>query len=130
MRKPITQDRSGETHVVDLESYMDELRVCIGRDHGARARENAELDQLDFDRSVGRVLVLVPTDAWDVSSAFWLGMFGPSVRRLRAAGFRARYEFRGGIRHEDVEAGIEDALLEEDPLAGSPTADPPRSPWG
>ena len=130
MREPITQDRSGETRVVDLEPCMDELRVCIGRDHGARAREITGLDRLDFDPSVGRVLVLVPQDAWDVSSAFWMGMFGPSVRRLGAAGFRARYEFRGGIHRDDVEAGIEDALLEEDPLAGSPAADPPRPPWG
>jgi hypothetical protein len=103
---------------VDLAPFRDaDLRIFAGRDRGQSARTAVQLDQLDFDARFDRVVIRVPEDTWDVSSGFWLGMFGPSVRRLRRDGFMARYEFRGGFRREDVEAGIEEALSEEDPFA-------------
>ena len=98
-----------------------ELRVFVGRASGQAARVSARLDQLDRDSTGERVVVQFPDDTWDVSSGFWLGMFGDSVRRLRADGFRARYEFSGAILQEDIEAGIEEALLEERPLSAHPS---------
>jgi len=105
------------THTLALAPFRDDdLRIYVGRARGALARRAAGLDTLDQDSSIELVVVLVPDDTWDVSSSFWLGMFGDSVRRLRPADFRARYQFRGPVSQSDIESGIEDALAEEYPL--------------
>lgn len=109
---------------VDLAPFRDaELRIFSGARCGHSARAATRLDQLDTDPDFEHVVIRVPDDTWDVTSSFWLAMFGDSVRRLRPEGFRARYMFCGGIPHEDVEAGIEDVLLQEIPVTsfGEPT---------
>ena len=110
---------SPRAHLVDLAGFRDEpLRTYTGRAAGLRVRAQTYLDDLDVDPGVDQIIVRVPDDTWDLSSGFWSGLFGGSVRRLRARGFRARYRFEGGvIREEDVDAGIEDAIFEENPLA-------------
>lgn len=117
----IANDGPGEqarTRWVDLAPFRDaDLRILSGARCGRSARAATQLAHLDTDPEFEHVVIRVPEDTWDVTSSFWLGMFGESVRRLRADGFRARYEFRGGIHPDDVGAGIEDALFEENPLA-------------
>lgn len=113
---------SVRTRIVDLGQFRDkDVHVYSGRERGRVVRQSARLDELDQDPSIDQVIIRVPKDTWDVASSFWLGMFGDSVRKLRGEAFRSRYRFEGGILPEDVEAGIQDALFEENPLATAPT---------
>ena len=110
--EPAAVCSSEAVSLIDLAPFRNEdLRIFCGRGSGQSARAAARLDVLDHDPTVEKVVVQVPADTWDVSSGFWSGMFGDSVRRLRENGFRTRYEFRGGISQEDVDAGIEDAVF-------------------
>ena len=110
--------RNSQDFTLDLGAYQDpDVKVYSGRPRGEMVRQETGLDRLDVDSRYSRIIVRFPDDTWDVGSSFWLGMFAPSVEKLGADQFRARYCFTGGIRHEDVDAGIEDALMELNPLS-------------
>jgi hypothetical protein len=102
--------------VLDLEKWRGAKgnRVLAGREYGQSARKEAKLDDLDaLDRDV---VVSVPSDFIAVSSSFFRGMFGDSIRRLGESVFRRRYKFVGKSIDRVKEDGIRDALREEFPL--------------
>lgn len=102
---------------VSLERYRSEgVRVFAGRERGEEVRRKAELDILDERTDVSVIEVLVPLDVFSVNSSFFLGMFGPSVRKLGERGFRAKYRFSGKDISGTVDEGIREALNRESPL--------------
>ena len=89
-------------------------RVLTGRDLGGAARREAGLDALDEKNQI--VEVNVPSDFLTVSSSFFRGMFGDSVRKLGDEGFRSHYHFVGKNIDRVKDDGIRDALREAFPL--------------
>ena len=89
-------------------------RVLAGRDLGSEARKEAGLDALDGTEVP--VTVFVPPDLLTVSSSFFRGMFGDSIRKLRERGFREHYRFEGKNIDRMKDDSIRDALREEYPL--------------
>lgn len=67
--------------------------VYTGRNRGERLRETLQLDALD--QADDKILVLIPSAIYSISSSFFLGMFGPSVVRLGSKeAFYQKYDFR------------------------------------
>lgn len=86
-------------------------RFLSGRPSGENARRHFKLDSLD--KSDDRAEVSVPDDLYSVNLSFFLGMFGPSVRKIGAEGFREKYVFKGRpIHQKTVEEGISRAVAE------------------
>lgn len=72
-------------------SKIDGL-VYTGRDRGERLREVFDLDSVDDEGQ--QVVVSIPEDTYTISSSFFLGLFGPSVRRAGSKkAFYERYHF-------------------------------------
>ena len=86
-------------------------RFLSGRPSGERARRHFRLDSLD---KIGdRVEVCVPDDLYALNLSFFLGMFGPSVRKYGPEEFRKKYIFTGrSIHQKTVEEGISRAVAE------------------
>jgi len=84
-----------EPHVLDLGQWRGgrAVRVLAGRDRGEEVRRTAQVAQLDHAEGV--VEVRVPTDLFSVTSSFFLGLFGESIRVLGDEGFRQHYRFTG-----------------------------------
>jgi len=104
------------THTLNLEHWRGAKgnRVLAGRESGESARREAKLEEIDASNS--DVIVSVPPDFIAVSSSFFRGMFGDSIRRLGEIEFRKRYKFIGKNIDRVKEDGIRDALREEFPL--------------
>lgn len=80
-------------------------RVYIGRKNGELARKHFKIDEIDRENSFP-VKVIFPADAKTLTSSFFLGMFGLSVRTAGSKEkFLARYVF-------DTPAQIELEILE------------------
>lgn len=100
---------------VDLAAFRSAgVRVFAGRDRGREVRRAADLESLD-STSAG-VRVLVPLDTISVNSSFFLGLFGPSIRKLGADGFCEHYRFEGREIRRTIEACVEEALNPSSPL--------------
>lgn len=68
--------------------------VYSGRDRGIALREKYNLDALD-DHS-DSVQVIIPENTYTISSSFFLGLFGPSVRKCGSVDrFEGKFHFRG-----------------------------------
>jgi hypothetical protein len=68
------------------------MPVFTGRDRGQKARKELKLDELPLDEVVE---VLIPDDTYAVTSSYFLGLFGPSVRELGGEGFERQFQFKG-----------------------------------
>lgn len=80
---------------IDLEDYTSEAsQVYAGKERGSAIREAAKLDVLD-DLQDTIVDVHIPKDVFTVTSSFFRALFGPSIERFGAEGFRRRYQFHG-----------------------------------
>lgn len=89
------------------------VRVISGRGRGEKVRQAAELDKLDAQlgtRPDSHVTVVVPDSVVYVASSFYLGLFGPSIRRFDADGFRRRYRFEGPYSEENLKDSIKEAI--------------------
>lgn len=76
--------------VIDLSSVSGP--VYSGRDRGEALREKYRIDALDAAENVD---VVIPDSIWTVSSSFFLGMFGPSVRKCGSVDtFEKKYRFK------------------------------------
>ena len=106
--------------ILDLNRWRgtQDNRVLAGRDLGRDAREKERLDEFDKDQGAV-VCVVVPSDFLTVSSSFFRGMFGDSIRALGEDEFRAKYQFTGKSIERVKEDGIRDALREAFPLGRS-----------
>ena len=88
-----------------------DARIFSGRDSGKAARVKLEVERVE--RADDKIIVRIPTDALAVNLSFFLGLFGPSVRKYGAEGFRDIYTFEGKPIHlRSVEEGIRKALIE------------------
>jgi hypothetical protein len=69
------------------------------------------LDSLD--NSDDKAEVSVPDDLYALNLSFFLGMFGPSVRKYGSEEFRRKYVFKGrAIHQKTVDEGISRAVAE------------------
>jgi hypothetical protein len=100
---------------IDLNRYRSPgIGVLAGRERAEMIRASLELDKLDREGGVARVLV--PDSIISVNSSFFLGLFGNSVRTLGESEFRRRYVFAGENAERVREDGIRFAVLTESPL--------------
>ncbi len=99
-------DPKGETHVLDLARYRGsvENRVLAGREEGKQVRKVAKVEQLDQLLSI--VEVKIPQDLFSLTSSYFLGLFGDSIRELGEARFREHYRFTG----KSISRVIDDAV--------------------
>lgn len=101
--------------IVDLAEFRTgNVRVFAGRDRGQKVREAARLAALDDAGS--EIEIRVPEDVFSVTSSFFLGMFGDTIRALGKSEFRRRYRFTGRDIERVLEDGIAEALRKESPL--------------
>lgn len=76
---------------IDLAGYNGP--VYTGRERGQRIRAHFKLDEVD--RAGTEVNVVVPPEAYTVTSSFFLGLFGPSVVSAGSkSAFFDRYHFK------------------------------------
>ena len=68
------------------------MPVFTGRARGEKARLDLKLDQLPPEEVVE---VRIPDETYAVTSSFFLGLFGPSVRTLGGEGFERQFRFVG-----------------------------------
>ena len=100
---------------LDFERFRSPgVRVYAGRDRGRDVRRSADLDSLDRDETM--VIVQIPDDTYSVNSSFFLGLFGPSIRKLGEEHFRAKYHFHGRDISRTIEACIAEALNTSSPI--------------
>lgn len=92
-------------------SIAGSLSILVSRSTGEHARTLAGLDRLDTvmdDREP--VQVHFAPNLLSVSVSYFLGLFGPSIRRLGAAGFRRRYRLTGFPVAGTCECAIREVL--------------------
>jgi len=78
--------------ILDFAVHKIEGPVYTGRDRGEALRKNLNIEQLDA--SAEPIHVLIPSSTYTVSSSFFLGMFGPSVRKCGSIEkFNAKFHF-------------------------------------
>jgi len=100
---------------IDLGAYRTAgTLVFAGRDRGKQVRGKAGLDEADKDANP--IVVHIPEDIWAITSSFFLGMFGPSVRSLGEEGFATHYLFTGKDISPIVKDGLREALRAGSPL--------------
>jgi len=87
-------------------------RFLSGRPSGELARRHFNLDRLDTDK-VEINDVQIPEDVYAMNLSFFLGMFGPSIRKWGKDGFREHYTFPAkDVHRRIIEEGISRAVAE------------------
>lgn len=77
--------------IVDLSSVAGP--VYSGRSRGEALRQKYELDT--NEDNVDSVEVIIPLNAYTVSSSFFLGLFGPSVQKCKTVdNFEHKFHFK------------------------------------
>ena len=66
-------------------------KVLSGRDIGHIYRLVHNLDELD--RTEEKVIITLPSNLMAITASFFIGCFGPSVKKLGALGFSSKYKF-------------------------------------
>lgn len=64
--------------------------VFTGRDRGEDTRKKLRLDNI---KAGDDVEVVIPDDVYTVTSSYFLGLFGPSIRDLGLEGFQRVFHF-------------------------------------
>lgn len=67
------------------------MPVFTGRQRGKDARKKLGLDSMPEGEACS---VLVPDDVYTITSSYFLGLFGPSVRSLGRDEFLDRFDFQ------------------------------------
>lgn len=93
----------------------DGIGVISGRHRGEKVRESSGLDTQD--ETAQEIVVHVPEDVYLVGSSFFLGLLGPTIRRLGEKGFRDKVRFEGPVNDRIVDDVIQEALKRGNPLA-------------
>lgn len=65
-------------------------KIFTGRDKGVEARERLNLNRLDENDEIVRVLI--PSDTWGINPSFFGGMFEGSIKKLGSK-FLEKYYF-------------------------------------
>lgn len=86
--------------------------VISGRDCGEEFRRRFQLDSLDV--STDEAVVSIPSAVVSINTSFFLGLFGPSVRRLGPEGFMSKYKFHcDDVHMATVREGVIRATKEQ-----------------
>ena len=87
-------------------------RVYVGRPNGRMARDYFKVENIEKENQFP-VSVIFPDDARTLTSSFFLGMFGKSVRTAGTRDeFYSRYKFNANKQIlEEIELGITEALI-------------------
>lgn len=101
---------------INLNKYKDsDSRVLSGREEGKKVREKLNLDLIDKNEEI--IKVVFPDDIISLNSSFFLGLFGPSVRLLQELDFQKKYIFEcPKFIEKSIADGIERALKTSNPL--------------
>lgn len=75
------------------------MPVFTGRSRGEESRRRLRLDSLPDDESVR---VIIPDDVYTITSSYFLGLFGPSVRKAGSRDkFLQQYSFQAPAHVKD-----------------------------
>ena len=107
--------------VINILEFVDvdncsEISTLAGREYGKLQRGNHNLEELDCNDDV--ITVNIPKNIIFMSSSFFLGMFGESVRKRRdELSFKEKYVFKCSENvNKNIDNGIFDALNTESAL--------------
>lgn len=102
---------------IDLAQFKTEgAWVFSGRPRGTKIRERVNVDAIDQTDEATEVQI--PTEILGINPSFFLGLFGPSVRKFGREGFESKYHFKcNPLVLLDIEDGINQALKETNPLS-------------
>ena len=100
---------------IDLKNYSTPGAIFLsGRPKGEGIRSEIGLDSVDTTEDF---TVEIPDSIISLNSSFFLGLFGPSVRKLGPDEFRRRFLFHGpSAIYRDIDDGIRQALKDSNPL--------------
>jgi len=100
---------------IDLKNYSTPGAIFLsGRPKGEGIRNEIGLDRVDTSETV---IVEIPDSIISLNSSFFLGLFGPSVRKLGPEEFRRRFSFNGPAAiYRDIDDGVRQALKDSNPL--------------
>jgi hypothetical protein len=85
--------------------------LLSGRDCGQEFRKRFRVDQLDGTDE--EVIVTIPDEVISMNTSFFLGLFGPSVRKLGPERFLMKYQFQCDEVHlATVREGMSRAVKE------------------
>ena len=80
-------------------------KILSGLEEGSKARLYCKLDEIDQQNI--EVEVDIPSKFWTITSSYFLGCFGNSVRNLGIEGFRQKYKFKcDPVFKPNIEDGI------------------------
>lgn len=97
---------------INLEQFRNPgSKVFSGRIQGKETREKLDLDRLDEEKGT-IIIITIPKDTWSFNSSYFLGLFGPSIRKLGKEDFEQKFRFvcDNDEINEDIKQGIKDAL--------------------
>ncbi|MES3628848.1 MAG: hypothetical protein PPP56_01640 [Longimonas sp.] len=104
--------------VIDLDDHRDsDAPVLSGRPRGKAVRESTCLDVIDDQED--NIVIRIPQDVYLVASSFFLGMLGPSIRKLGEEEFRKRFSFEGTVNKAVLNDVIREARRRESPLSAA-----------
>lgn len=100
--------------IIDFEKLG--MPVFTGRPRGEDARRKLGLDLVD--QGGGTVEVIIPQDIYTLTSSYFLGLFGPSVRKYgRKSEFLEHYRFKAPPRvSERLDEWVDRALRDKGAL--------------
>lgn len=77
-----------------IEKYKDvDAKIFTDRDKGISARKELNLDQLEDEKTHGKITILLPQDTWGINPSFFGGMFEASIKKMRDQ-FQQNYTFK------------------------------------
>ncbi|NJD03420.1 MAG: hypothetical protein FIA99_12695 [Ruminiclostridium sp.] len=102
--------------VIDLNNYkVKDIKVLSGREKGEEVRRLTNLEEKEKEEKL--IEIIVPIDLYSINSSFFLGMFGPSIRKFKEEGFRNKFRFKcDEVILKNIDDGISRALKESDVL--------------
>ncbi|MDG3075169.1 hypothetical protein [Bacillus halotolerans] len=106
-----------EKVTLELEQFVNgNIKVFSGREQGKQARKKLKIETLDKSQNIS-VEVKFPEDTMSLSPSFFLGLFGPSIRKLGETDFKQKYQFKcKEFILESIDSAITRALKSSNPL--------------
>lgn len=104
-----------ETVTIDFLKKGYEGKVYSGRKRGELARQDFRVNELD--ESNIKVDVIIPQHLFSLTSSFFLGMFGPTLKKLGSKSkFKEKYNLKGSsIILEEIDEYIDRELRRTTP---------------
>lgn len=95
---------------IDFNKEIDQkIRIISGRDKGEKLRKKFDISTLDKKDEI--IEIIIPSKFYSFNSSYFLGCFGPSVRKFGKENFKTRFIFKcDDIIMKNINDGIEEAL--------------------